>query len=208
MDTVWLAPYMGLLLFAFTMAVTPGPNNVLLMASGVNVGIKRSLPMFAGIVLGFPAMVLLLGLGFTAIFHQYPWLHSVIRWLGLAYLLYLAWLIATAPVKEIEAKDKPRIGFRKAALFQWVNGKAWIMATGAIATYSQPQLSVTQQAGVFALIFFITAIPSALIWLIFGSGLRHLLKHPKHHFYFNQAMALLLILSLAPIILDAVKSLS
>lgn len=207
MDSLAWGTLGALFIFALTTAVTPGPNNVLLMASGVNYGIRKSLPVLAGILVGFPSMVFLLGLGFTGLLTTSPVLFWVIKCLGLIYLVYLTWLIATSPVTDVEQTTQPAIGFKKTALLQWVNGKAWMMATGAIVAYSQPELSIVSQAGLFALVFFVTAIPTGLLWLCFGVSVKRFLKDPKHYFYFNQVMALLLLLSLLPIAYELVEQL-
>ena len=116
--------YLAILLFTATASITPGPNNIMIMASGVNFGIRRSLPHVLGICLGFPAMVIALGLGLGAIFESIPILHEVIKILGVSYLLYLAWLVASSsPLKEISAAASP-LRFDQAVFFPWINPKA------------------------------------------------------------------------------------
>jgi threonine/homoserine/homoserine lactone efflux protein len=123
--------------FAFVTSVTPGPNNMMLLASGVNFGLRRSLPHMFGISLGFMLLVASVGLGLGQVFEQVPMLYNVLRYAGAAYLLYLAWKIANAgaPDSQGDASAKP-FSFLQAAAFQWVNPKAWIMAIGAITTYT------------------------------------------------------------------------
>jgi len=187
-------------LFAFVTSVTPGPNNTMLLASGVNFGFRRTVPHILGISSGFLVLVLAVGLGLGAVFEAYPVLYRVLRYLGAAYLLYLAWNIArSGPVsQEIDGKGRP-LGFWGAAAFQWVNPKAWVMALGAISTYTPLQgyfFNVVVIASLFALI----NAPSVGVWAGFGSVLRNVLRDPRWLRVFNYAMALLLVISLYPLL--------
>lgn len=124
-------------LFALVTSITPGPNNTMLLASGVNFGFNRSIPHILGISCGFFVLVLAVGLGLGAVFEAYPVLYSVLRYVGAAYLLYLAWKIArSGPMSETEQGQGKPISYWGAAAFQWVNPKAWVMAVGAISTYT------------------------------------------------------------------------
>ena len=142
-------------LFAFVSSITPGPNNTMLLASGVNFGFNRSIPHILGISCGFFVLVLAVGLGLGAVFEAYPLLYSVLRYVGAAYLLYLAWKIArSGPMSEEQQGQGQPLGYWGAAAFQWVNPKAWIMAIGAISTYTPLQgyfTNVIVIAAVFAL---------------------------------------------------------
>jgi threonine/homoserine/homoserine lactone efflux protein len=187
-------------LFAFSSGITPGPNNIMLMTSGVNFGIKPSLPHLAGICLGFPCMVLAIGLGLSTIFQTYPALHLVIKVLGVTYLLYLSWLIANSSNK-IEGKQLSRpFSFIQAAAFQWVNPKGWIMAVGAIATFTLPAEDMTAQVLTIASVFLCVAFPCAIVWLTFGVALKRILKNERQQKIFNITMALLLVASIIPMI--------
>lgn len=187
-------------LFAFSSGITPGPNNIMLMSSGVNFGVKRSLPHLSGICIGFPAMVLAIGLGLSTVFQAYPIIHIIIKYAGIAYLLYLAWLIANSSSK-LEGKNTPNpLSFIQAAAFQWVNPKAWIMSIGAIAAFTSVQSPLTPQVLTIATVFLCVAIPSAFIWLGFGVGLKRLLRNSRQQKIFNISMALLLVASIIPII--------
>ena len=132
----------ALLGFTFATSVTPGPNNAMLTASGANFGFRRAVPHMLGIILGFPAMVLAIGLGLGTVFSALPWLHLALKYVGAAYMLYLAWRIATAERGKGAAAAKP-ISFFEAAGFQWVNPKAWIMGVGALAAYTVPEAPVS-----------------------------------------------------------------
>ena len=187
-------------LFAFSSGITPGPNNIMLMTSGVNFGIRLSLPHLAGICIGFPCMVLAIGLGLSAVFQAYPLLHLVIKYVGIAYLLYLAWLIANSSSRMEGKKTTKPLSFLQAAAFQWVNPKGWIMAVGAIATFTVMDKPLTPQVLTIASVFLSVALPCALVWLGFGVALKRVLKHPRQQKAFNITMALLLVASIIPMI--------
>ncbi len=191
--------YAAIIVFAITTCVTPGPNNAMIMASGLNYGIRRSLPHFSGICLGFPVMVIAVGLGIASLFEQYPALHILLKLIGALYLTYLAWKIATAPVSGIgESRGKP-FSFLQAAAFQWVNPKAWVLAIGATVTYTVISDSYVLQVLSIALIFMVFGAPCILLWLWFGASLQRLLQQPNTVRSFNIGMAALLMLSLLPV---------
>jgi threonine/homoserine/homoserine lactone efflux protein len=188
--------------FAFVTSVTPGPNNMMLLASGVNFGLRRSLPHMFGISLGFMLLVASVGLGLGQLFEQVPLLYSVLRYLGAAYLLYLAWKIANsgAPSSQASTTAKP-FSVLQAAAFQWVNPKAWIMAIGAITTYT-PHENFVSNVLLIAALFALVNCPSVGLWTIAGSLLRNWLNNARALRVFNISMALLLVASLYPIFAD------
>src|SRR5712691_3719352 len=124
------------LLFAVVMLFTPGPNNIMLMSSGLNFGFSRTLPHMLGVSIGFGLMVFLLGIGLGAVFQLYPALYAVLKYAGAAYLLYLAWGIGTSGKVEAGKKKSRPLTFLEGVAFQWVNAKGWIIALGAITTYA------------------------------------------------------------------------
>lgn len=193
--------------FAFVTSVTPGPNNMMLLASGVNFGVRRSVPHMLGISLGFMVLVIAVGLGLGQLFELYPALYSLLRYAGGAYLLYLAWKIAGsgAPDTSGRAHGKP-FTFIQAAAFQWVNPKAWIMAIGAITTYT-PQDGFLVNVLLIAALFAAVNCPSVGLWTVAGSLLRRWLDEPRVLRAFNIGMALLLVASLYPILIDVKGSL-
>ncbi len=201
LDT-WLA----FALFAFVSSVTPGPNNTMMLASGVNFGFARSLPHMIGITFGFCLMVLLMGLGLGSVFERVPMLYTAMRYAGGAYMLYLAWKIfRSQPVADTvtpgainTAQPRP-MGFTAAAAFQWVNPKAWVMALGAITTYLPAQHSIWQ---LFALVGVMAVInmPSTGSWALFGSSMRRHLQQPAFLRVFNTLAALALVASLYPLL--------
>jgi threonine/homoserine/homoserine lactone efflux protein len=191
--------FVALTTFAFVAAVTPGPNNVMLMASGLNFGFRRTLEPLFGVVFGFVLMIVVVGLGLGPVFARYPQILTALKWLGGAYMLWLAWKIATSgPAGEGQSDAKP-ISFLQAALLQWVNPKGWVAMVTAIATYSLPSNFVTS-VFLIALVFGTVSIPSVGLWAMFGSAMKHLLNDPRYYKVFNITMAVLLVLSLAPIL--------
>lgn len=193
----------GLLLafasFAFVSSITPGPNNAMLLASGVNYGFRRTVPHIAGISFGCVAMVLLVGLGLEQVFAAIPWLRGVLRYAGAAYLLWLAWRIARAGPVAAGAPGGRPITFWQAAAFQWVNPKAWVIVVGAVGIYA-PRDGFGRNVAVLALLLGAVMAPSISVWAGFGTVLRPVLRRPGHVRILNVAMALLLVLSLLPVL--------
>lgn len=191
----------ALFVFAFSSSFTPGPNNMMLLASGVNFGVRRTLPHMAGIEIGFGVMVMLIGLGLGGIFVVYPSLYTVLKIAGISYLLWLAWRIAhSGPIREGETRGKP-MTFLQAAAFQWVNPKAWMMAVTAVSTYRI--FSDTGANAAFVSLNFVVAnLPSVFIWTWFGAGMRRLLSDPARVRVFNWTMAGLLVASLWPVVAE------
>lgn len=191
---------LSFLWFAVSAAFTPGPNNIMIMVSGLNHGVRASMPHFLGICLGVPLMFLAIGFGLGFVFERFPLLHSIIKVVGIVYLLYLAWLIANATPAHVGDKQTKPLTFLQAALFQWVNPKAWVMGTSAIAAYTTVGADVNAQVLWVALLFFLVAIPSAGSWLVFGVAIQKLLDKPRYIKGFNILMAGLLVASIWPII--------
>ncbi|MCQ2997377.1 LysE family translocator [Pseudomonas phytophila] len=187
-------------LFAFVTSVTPGPNNMMLLASGVNFGFNRTVPHMLGICCGFFSLVLAVGLGLGAAFQAYPLLYTILRYVGAAYLLYLAWKIATSgPASDAVGEEGKPQTLMQAALFQWVNPKAWVMAVGAISTYTPLQGYFTNVM-IISAVFALINLPTVSIWAGFGSLLRNALRDPFWLRVFNVGMAVLLVVSLYPML--------
>ena len=195
--TVWI--------FAISTTITPGPNNIMLMSSGVNFGIKRSMPHLLGIVCGFVPMLLVIGLGMNEIFIQFPIIYQIIKVVGVFYLLYLAYLIGNASNISLQAGIANPISFVKAAAFQWLNPKAWVMATGAISTYTTLTSSFHWQVLYIAFVFMIIAFPCLFFWLIGGTQIKKYLAHSWQQKLFNVTMALLLVASIIPVIIELIE---
>ena len=187
--------------FCFVAAATPGPNNLMLMTSGVNFGFRRTLPHLIGVVLGFTLMVALVGFGLDAIFSRFPALLPAMRYLGAAYMLWLAFKIATAgPLREGGSGGAP-LGFFAAAAFQWVNPKAWVMAVGALTAYSVVD-DYARNVAIVALSYLVVGFPSSGAWAALGASMRRALADPRVARPFNLTMAALLVASIATVFVE------
>lgn len=193
-----LAWFTAALLFVLAMALTPGPNNLMATASAATFGFRRTVPMMIGVAAGAPVMLLMLGLGVAQAVLAYPPLYEAMRWIGAAYLIWLAWQIATAKPAEVGESDARPPGFLKAALFQWVNPKAWVLCLSAIATYTQPGPSQLSQILIIGGIFIPMTFFSLAIWAQFGVTMSRWLTSPLRLRLFNWTMAGLMIASLIP----------
>lgn len=190
--------FLALALFAFVSSITPGPNNLMLMASGANFGFRRTIPHMLGVALGFVFMVILVGAGLVQIFDAFPLSYTVLKVASVAYLLYLAWKIAHAgPAQASGTKGTP-MTFLQAAAFQWVNPKAWAMALTAISAYTPDQTlwAIFLVAAVFGAI----NLPSVGSWTVLGQQMARFLTNPRRLTMFNWLMAVLLVASLYPVI--------
>lgn len=185
--------------FAFVSSITPGPNNLMLMASGANFGFARTIPHMLGIGIGFTIMIILVGAGLIRLFDAFPVAHVILKTLSVAYLLWLAWKIANAGAPQGAGTGGTPFTFVQAALFQWVNPKAWTMALTAITLYA-PDRSLVAILWV-ALIFGAINLPSVSTWTVLGQQMRRVLSSPRRLQMFNGCMALLLVASLYPVVL-------
>ncbi|KWO47747.1 lysine transporter LysE [Burkholderia sp. MSMB1459WGS] len=187
------------MLFALVTTITPGPNNTMLLASGVNFGFRRTMPHLFGISIGVAILMLCVGFGLGEVFKRLPLLYTVLEAASVAYLLYLAWRIGTSgEVKAHGAKPRP-MTFIEAAAFQWVNPKAWMMVLTA-ATTIRLSADYGMNAAWMSVVFILIGFPCICLWAAFGLGLRRFLSNPRALRIFNVTMAVLLILSLYPLI--------
>ena len=187
-------------LFAFAASITPGPNNLMLLASGAHFGLRASVPHLLGVACGFLILVASVGFGLAEAFSRLPWLYALMRWAGAAYLLYLAWRIATAapPDASLRAAARP-MSFLGAVAFQWVNPKAWLMAVSAFSTYIPATSGALVLLGAIML-FGAINLPSITAWAIGGTQLQRLLQTRRRVVAFNMLMAGLLVVSLLPML--------
>lgn len=191
---------LALLVFAIVASATPGPNTLMLLASGVNFGFRRTVPHMLGVVFGFCILLLCVGFGLGVLLAAWPPLHQILIILGGCYLLYLAWRIATAGTLS-PAKSKPRpLHLFGAMLFQWVNPKAWMMSVTAMAIYVQPA-SPDASVVIITAMFGLVGLPTVALWAGFGSVLRNWLDEPVRLRWFNRAMGLLLAMTIVPLVL-------
>jgi threonine/homoserine/homoserine lactone efflux protein len=189
---------LALVVFAFTTSVTPGPNNMMLLASGANFGFRRTVPHMAGISVGHSVMVFVVGLGLAGVFHAEPRFVTALKVVSVAYMLWLAWKIAhAAPPGDGRAGGRP-MTFLQAAGFQWVNPKAWAMALTAVTVYA-PGGAVAPTAAV-AVVFACVNLPSVSLWAAAGQVVRRWLDTGARLRVFNVTMAMLLVASLWPVL--------
>lgn len=186
--------------FAAVSSITPGPNNAMILASGLNYGFVRSLPHLFGITCGFAFMIFATGMGLHAVFEQVPMLQVVLKYGGAIYLLWLAWKLAhAAPMSGEQAALSKPMGFFGAAAFQWINPKAWVMALSALTTYL-PQGFKASDVALLAGVFGVIGIFCVGAWALFGVAMRRVLQDPRSVRIFNIAMALLLVATLYPML--------
>jgi threonine/homoserine/homoserine lactone efflux protein len=190
-------------LFATVMFFTPGPNNIMVLSSGLTYGFRRTLPHIAGITIGFAFMVGAVGVGFGAIFVAYPVLQTILKYAGAAYLIYLAAVIAMAePVTPGQDNRRGPMTFAGAAMFQWVNVKGWVMVIGTITAYAGIA-SFPWNIAIQVLLSLLLGVVSTSTWALSGSSLRSLMTSPRAVRAFNLVMAALLLASLYPAFMDA-----
>jgi threonine/homoserine/homoserine lactone efflux protein len=191
------------IVFAAVMYFTPGPNNVMVLSSGLTFGFRPTIPHIAGITFGCAFMVAAVGVGFGAVFIAYPVLQTVLKYAGAAYLVYLAATIALSePVKPGEQTGRRPMTFWGAALFQWVNVKGWVMVIGTITAYAGIA-SFPWNIAIQVVLCLLLGVVSTSIWTLSGSSLRSLMTSPRAVRVFNLTMAALLLASLFPVFMEA-----
>jgi threonine/homoserine/homoserine lactone efflux protein len=178
--------------FAMVAAITPGPSNIMLTATGAAAGLLRGLPCLAGVAVGMGLLIFVVALGLGSLVIGHALVLQTLNWAGAIFLLWLAWKIATADPSDRSKAGKP-VGFLQAALFQWINPKSWIASTGAVGAYLQPgEVSALLQSLSFAALFVLATIPSGFLWLAFGASMQRFMANAKAARAFNIAMAALL----------------
>jgi threonine/homoserine/homoserine lactone efflux protein len=186
--------------FAAVSSITPGPNNTMILASGLNYGFVRSLPHLFGITCGFTFMIFATGMGLHVVFEQVPMLQTILKYGGALYLLWLAWKLAhAAPMSGEQAALSKPMTFFGAAAFQWINPKAWVMALSALTTYL-PQGFTVIDAAMLAGVFGLIGVFCVGAWAMFGVAMRRVLQDPRSVRIFNIVMALLLVATLYPML--------
>ncbi|WP_456619895.1 MULTISPECIES: LysE family translocator [unclassified Bradyrhizobium] len=195
--------FYAFLIFMVVMYFTPGPNNIMLLASGLTYGFRRTIPHIAGIVIGFAFMVAAVGLGLGTVFLAYPILQTILKYAGAAYLIYLAAVIAmSGPATPGGDSGRGPMTFWGAAMFQWINAKGWVIVIGTITAYAaiaQFPLNIAIQT----LISLLVGTVSTVVWALFGTALRPVLTSERLVRAFNILMAILLLASLYPVFMDA-----
>jgi len=191
--------WVSMAVFAFVTSITPGPNNMMLLASGVNFGVLATLPHLLGISCGHFIMLMAVGLGLGELFIRVPVIYQVMQVLGMAYMFYLAWGIVRSgppPTDETTAEFSTPLGFWGAAAFQWVNLKAWVMTLGFLSNYL-PQDAGLLLIAAASLVFSLVNLPSIAVWVVMGARMGHYLQVGLYRSIFNGTMALLLVASMA-----------
>ena len=182
----------ALVALAFVASITPGPNNLMLIASGMNHGIRRTIPHVAGVSLGFAFLIFVIAMGLGAVFERYSAIEQILKVLGSLYLLYLAWRIFnTKAVRQGEATERP-MTFVEAALFQWVNPKAWVMATTATSTLLVTTSSVLAGAAALTFGFWLVNLPCILAWLVSGAAAAQWVNDDRRTMLMNRFLGVLL----------------
>jgi len=189
--------------FAVVMFFTPGPNNIMLMSSGLTYGFRRTLPHIAGVAIGFAFMVGAVGVGFGAVILAYPILQTILKYAGAAYLIYLAVVIAASgPAKPQEGSGRGPMTFWGAAMFQWINVKGWVIVIGTVTAYAA-MARFPWNIGFQTAISLVIGTLSSAVWAVFGAALRPVLTSERLVRAFNVVMALVLLASLYPVFMEA-----
>ncbi len=207
MEPVKLEYYVSLCIFTFVAGITPGPNNMMLMTSGLNHGIRKSIPHYLGICIGFPVMVAAIGFGMGAVFSKYPSIYLYLKISGITYLIYLAWKIANAGSQHAAQQTKEPFSFIQAAAFQWLNPKAWAIGIGALAAFTTKEnFTISVLAVIF--VYLMMGFICMGLWLKIGQSLKGILYTRTRVQFFNVTMAVLLVISVVPMALTGIDSVS
>ncbi|MBB2168111.1 LysE family translocator [Gluconacetobacter aggeris] len=191
-----------LAVFVLVTSITPGPNNTMLAASGLNHGFRRTIPQMLGISIGIVVMVALVGIGLGSIFDRLPFLYVALKYISALYLIWLAWKIATSDASGSTTGSTKPLSFLQAAGFQWINPKAWVMAVSIVSAYT-PRHDFLFNLPVACLMCGIVSLLTVSLWAGFGASMRRWLTRPTILRGFNIGMALLLLASLYPLMQEA-----
>lgn len=192
--------FAALVVFVFAGSFTPGPNNIMVTASGVNFGFARTVPHMAGVTIGFLVLVAASAAGLGVVFSAMPSLQTALKFAGAAYLLWLAWKVANSRPQSDNVDLAKPMTFWQAAAFQWVNPKALVMCLSMVSIYVRPDHRLTDVLILLAVSFAFT-VATLVTWTTFGVALRGILSNPRHARTFNIVMALLLVASIVPMVL-------
>jgi threonine/homoserine/homoserine lactone efflux protein len=183
---------LAFVLFAIVAAITPGPSNIILTSTGANVGVRRGLPCLFGVAVGMGFMMFVVAFGLGSLILERPMILHGLKWCGIGFLLWLSWKIATSG-RGTGATVTSVVGFRRAAAFQWVNPKSWLVAASAVGTYLHAgAVSALVQSTYFGLLFVLAAVPSCFVWLAFGASVQRCLRTERASRTFNIAMGAML----------------
>lgn len=194
-----MASLASLVIFCFVMSATPGPNNMMVMASGARYGVQRTLPHMLGAAVGFPVMLVLIGAGFGALILASPVVHGTLEAIAILFVLWIAWRIATAGAPHEVADSARPLNFFEAALFQWINPKAWAIALVAVALYAEGRSPFWANLALISAVFLLACLLSLAGWAALGRGAGRLFRTERQFRLFNGAMAALLVLAMIPL---------
>ncbi len=196
---MWLL-ILALIPFAFSMTISPGPSNILVLMTSTNFGYRRTIPVILGLSLGLAGLIFAVGLGLSQVFTAYPALHTILKYVSIAYLLYLAWRIARSSQFNADSEQKKAMTFFECLLLQLVNPKAWIVSISTVAAYSSDEHNLLFQTVTMFAVFVVAAVISLSTWAVFGTVIARLLQSPKSIRIFNVTLAAVLVLSLIPLL--------
>ena len=179
--------------YSLVMSITPGPNNVMLTASGANFGFRRTVPHLLGISLGVAVELLLVCAGLGALFTRWPYFQTVLSWVGAAYLIFMGWKLLRSRGLSPNVAEAEPITFWQATLFQFLNPKAWVMTLTAAALFLPAEWGVIRGSAYVVCMMVLVNLPSIAVWALFGSSMRRFLEQPSRRAMFNGAMALALV---------------
>lgn len=198
----------SVIIFSISASITPGPNTIMAMASGLNFGFKKSLPLLFGICIGFAAMLFLVGTGFGQVFERFPRLTICIKLLGIGYLLYLAFLIAkSTAIKSFTQYVEP-LSFQKGVLFQWVNAKAWVVCVSAVMVFTTPGEHYLSQTLTLTMAFLLVGPPCVAVWVMSGTFLKSRFRSQKLVRRLNYCLSALLVASILPVVNELIADLT
>lgn len=193
--------FLSLIAIAVATLFTPGPNNAMLASSGATFGFRRTIPHMAGIMIGFPVMILAVGLVFGQVFESSALLREFVRWLGAGLMLWIAWKIATSGgVSSADGTARP-LRFHESAAFQWINPKAWAMIIAVTSQFVTAGNAATM-VPIITLVFFLIGLGSSAFWTGLGAAMTNWLKTPGRLKLFNRTMAALIAASIVVLFLE------
>ncbi len=186
--------------FLFSLTGSPGPSNILVLVSSINFGYQRTIPLILGLLSGLALMIVAMGVGLSQIFTAYPAIHTVLKVISISYLLYLAWKIARSSGLNVNSEGAKAMSFIQGLIFQTTNPKAWFGAISIVASYTNEESDILSQVLVIALLLIMIGFICLSVWSVFGSVFARFLQVPRVRRIFNTALALVLVLSLVPLI--------
>ncbi|MGJ7515870.1 LysE family translocator [Pseudomonas baetica] len=186
--------FLPFLLFAFVAAITPGPTNILVLSNSARFGLAAAVPIILGACASAAFLVLLVGTGAGTSLSKWPLMQTVMQWVGVGWLSFMAWQIFSAPATAINAqKAEARLGVLGAISLQWINPKTWMMALAVVSVFAGAGEDRFMQVLYLSGAFFLISLPCLGVWALLGAGSSRWLRSPRAVQRFNRCMALLLL---------------